>query len=53
MALAIFNYSKICYIYNIYSSVNRGVNKKKGAILGYFNIRHIDSAITYRAQLFF
>ena len=33
MALATLNYSKICYIYYIYSSINRGVNKKEGDVL--------------------
>jgi hypothetical protein len=49
MALAVLNYSRIYYIYNIYSSINRGVNKKEGAILRYFDVRHVDSATTYRA----
>ena len=33
MALAALNYSRIYYIYNIYSGINRGVNKKEGNIL--------------------
>jgi len=33
IALAILNYSKIYYIYNIYSNINRGVNEKEGDIL--------------------
>ena len=33
MALATLDYSRICHIYNIYSSINRGVNKKEGVIL--------------------
>ena len=41
MALAILNYSRIYYIYNIYSSINRGINKKEGVILRYFNIYNI------------
>ena len=41
MALTALNYSKICYIYNIYNGLNRGVNKKEGVILGYFNIYNI------------
>ena len=41
MALTAFNYSKICHIYYIYSSINRGVNKKEGAILVYFNVYNI------------
>jgi hypothetical protein len=28
MALAVLNYCRICYIYDIYSGINRGVNKK-------------------------
>ena len=35
------NYSKVCYIYGIYSSINRGINKKEDAILRYFNIYNI------------
>ena len=31
------NYSRICYSYNIYSGIYRGVNKKESAILGYFD----------------
>ena len=34
------------YQHNIYRVLNRGVNKKEGAILGYFNVRHVDSATT-------
>jgi len=33
MALAALNYSRIYHIYNIYSGINRGVNKKEGDIL--------------------
>jgi hypothetical protein len=29
MALTTLNYSKIYYVYYIYSSINRGVNKKE------------------------
>ena len=47
IALAILNYSRIYYIYNIYYSINRGINKKESAILGYFNVCHVDSATTY------
>ena len=47
MALAALNYGRICYIYNIYSSLNRGVNKKESAILGYFNIYNILTFITW------
>ena len=32
MVLAMLNYSKICYIYNIYSSISRDINKKEGVI---------------------
>ena len=46
MALATFNYSRICYIYNIYSSINRGINKKEGAILRYFNVYNILMFVT-------
>jgi len=38
MALAILNYSRICYMY---SGINRGINKKEGVILGYFNVYNI------------
>ena len=50
MALVVFNYSRICYVY---SGINRGVNKKEGAILGHFDVYHMNSAITYRARFFF
>jgi len=59
IALAALNCSRICHIYNVYSSINRGVNKKEGAILRYFNVhnifdvRYVDSATTYRPQVFF
>ena len=53
MALAALNYSKICHIYNIYSNINRGINKKEGVILGYFNVHYVDSTITYRAWFCF
>ena len=33
MALAVLNYSRIYHIYDIYSGINRGVNKKEGDIL--------------------
>ena len=33
MAPTVLNYSKICHIYNIYNSNNRGVNKKEGVIV--------------------
>jgi len=41
IVLAILNYSRIYYIYNIYSGINRGVNKKEGVILRYFNVYNI------------
>jgi len=41
IALAILNYSRICYIYNVYSGINRGINKKEDAILRYFNVYNI------------
>jgi len=47
MALAALNYSRICHIYNIYSSINRGVNKKEGAILGYFDVHSILMFVTW------
>jgi hypothetical protein len=47
MALAALNYSRICHIYNIYISINRGVNKKEGAILRYFNVYNIVMFITW------
>jgi len=47
MALAALNYSRICHIYNIYSGINRGVNKKEGAILGYFNVYNILIFVTW------
>ena len=47
MALAILNYSRIYYIYNIYSGINRGVNKKEGMILEYFNVYNILIFITW------
>ena len=59
IALAVLNRSRICHVYNVYSSINRGVNKKEGAILKYFNVynifnvRYVDSAITYCPQVFF
>jgi hypothetical protein len=47
IALATINYSRIYYIYNIYSSINRGVNKKEGAILGYFDVHNILMFVTW------
>ena len=41
MALAALNYSRICHICNIYGGINRGINKKEGAILRYFNVYNI------------
>ena len=47
MALAALNYGRICHIYNIYSGLNRGVNEKEGAILGYFNVYNILTFVTW------
>ena len=47
MVLTILNYSKICYIYNIYSSINRSINKKEGAIVKYFDVYNILIFITW------
>ena len=47
MALAILNYSRISYIYKIYSSINRRVNKKEGVILEYFNVYNILMFVTW------
>ena len=47
MALAILNYSRIYYIYNIYSGINRGVNEKEGVILEYFNVYNILMFVTW------
>jgi hypothetical protein len=47
IALTALNYSRICHIYNIYSSINRGVNKKDGAILRYFNVYNILIFVTW------
>jgi hypothetical protein len=41
IALATLNYSRIYHIYNIYSGINRGINKKEGVILKYFNVYNI------------
>jgi len=41
ITLAALNNSRICHIYNVYSGINRGVNKKEGAILRYFNVYNI------------
>ena len=41
-ALATLNNSRVCHIYNIYSGINRGVNK----ILRYFNVYNILMFIT-------
>jgi len=46
MALAALNYSRICHIYNVYS-INRGINKKEGAILRYFKVYNILKFITW------
>ena len=47
MALAALNYSRICYIYNVYSGINRGINKKEGAILRYFDVYNILMFVTW------
>jgi len=47
IALATLNYIKICHIYYIYSGINRGINKKEGAILRYFNVYNILMFVTY------
>jgi hypothetical protein len=44
MALATLNYSRIYYIY---SGINRGINKKEGAILGYFDVHNILMFVTW------
>ena len=41
IVLTTLNYSRIYYVYNIYSGINRGINKKEGVILRYFNIYNI------------
>ena len=59
MALYILNYSRLCHNYSIYSGINRDINKdvnKKEVynvlIFQYFKVRHVSSAMTYRAQVF-
>ena len=59
MALSILNYSRLCHNYSIYSDINRDVNKdvnKKEVydilMFQYFKVCHVNSAMTYRAQLF-
>ena len=47
IALAALNYSRICHIYKIYSSINRSVNKKEGVILRYFNVYNILIFVTW------
>jgi len=47
MALIAFNYSRICHTYNVYSGINRGVNKKEGAILRYFDVHNILMFVTW------
>ena len=47
MVLIALNCNKICYVYNIYSSINKGINKKKDAILKYFNVYNILIFITW------
>ena len=60
IALTILNYSRLCHDYSIYSNINREVNKdinKKEVynilIFQYFKVRHVSSAMTYHAHLFF
>src|SRR6266567_138583 len=40
IALAALNYSRIYYVYNIYGGINRGINRKEGAILRYFDVHN-------------
>ena len=47
MAPTALNYSRICHVYNVYSGINRGVNKKEGAILRYFNVYNILMFVTW------
>jgi len=47
MALAALNYSIICHIYNVYGGINRGINKKEGAILRYFDVYNILMFVTW------
>ena len=47
MAPTALNYSRICHVYNVYSSNNRGVNKKEGVILRYFDIYNILMFVTW------
>ena len=47
MALAALNYSRICHIYNVYGGINRGINKKEGAILRYFDVHNILMFVTW------
>ena len=47
MALAALNYSRICHVYNVYGGINRGINKKEGAILRYFDVYNILKFVTW------
>ena len=47
MAPTALNYSRICHVYNVYSSNNRGVNKKEGVILRYFDVYNILMFVTW------
>ena len=47
MAPTALNYNRICHVYNIYSSNNRGVNKKEGVILRYFDVYNILMFVTW------
>ena len=60
MVLSTLNYSRLCHNYSIYSDINRDVNKdvnKKEVydilIFQYFEVCYVNSAMTYRVQLFF
>ena len=46
IALAALNCNRICHVYNVYSGINRGVNKKEGAILRYFDVHNILMFVT-------
>ena len=47
MVFAALNYSRICYVYNVYGGINRGVNKKEGVILRYFDVYNILKFVTW------
>ena len=59
-APATLNYSKVYYIYSIYSGINRDINKdinKKEVydilMFQYFEVRYVYFAGRYRPRLFF